>query len=38
IGTSACARALSSCLDAMWDGAINNYVTSKLGTVFDIED
>ncbi|XP_039763575.1 probable cationic amino acid transporter [Pararge aegeria] len=34
IGTSACARALSSCLDAMWDGAINNYVTSKLGTVF----
>ncbi|XP_023939352.2 probable cationic amino acid transporter [Bicyclus anynana] len=34
IGTCACARALSACLDSLLDGAISNYVASKTGTIF----
>ncbi|XP_072931177.1 solute carrier family 7 member 14 [Epargyreus clarus] len=34
IGTSACARALSACIDSLLGGAISSYVAKNVGTVF----
>ncbi|XP_045458435.1 probable cationic amino acid transporter, partial [Melitaea cinxia] len=34
IGTSACARALSACFDSLCDGAISNYFSDKIGTIY----
>lgn len=34
IGTSACACALSACLDALTHGSITNSVKSSFGTIF----
>ncbi|XP_035430913.1 probable cationic amino acid transporter isoform X1 [Spodoptera frugiperda] len=34
IGTSACARALSACIDSLFDGAISVKMTENIGTIF----
>ncbi|XP_076652987.1 solute carrier family 7 member 14 [Halictus rubicundus] len=34
IGTSACACALSACLDALSDGAVSDAIASSVGTIF----
>ncbi|XP_041987223.1 probable cationic amino acid transporter [Aricia agestis] len=34
IGTSACARALSACFDALLEGSITKYFAARLGTFF----
>lgn len=34
IGTSACACALSACLDALADGAVSGAITNTVGTIF----
>ncbi|KAF9804724.1 hypothetical protein SFRURICE_007627 [Spodoptera frugiperda] len=35
IGTSACARALSACIDSLFDGAISVKMTENIGTIFE---
>ncbi|KAG6458116.1 hypothetical protein O3G_MSEX010680 [Manduca sexta] len=34
IGTSACARALSACLDSLFNGAISNHLANNFGTIY----